>query len=165
MATFENVHETVLAFDFGFKTIGVAFGLSLTGSAQPLEPVNVKAGEPQWGEIDRHVQMWQPALLLVGLPFNMDGSESEMSLAARHFLAKLKDRYQIDTLGMDERLSTYAARDLLRQQDYNVEGKIASRSRQSNSKRRKRIKQTSVDSQAARLILESFFRQQGLYHQ
>ena len=79
----------VLAFDFGLRHIGVAVGQSVTKTASPLTTLNANQGTPKWSEVSTVIEEWQPATLLVGLPLNMDDSESEMSGLARAFADKL----------------------------------------------------------------------------
>ncbi len=100
-----------MAFDFGTTKIGVAVGQKITGTASPVAVVKARDGIPQWQAIDRLVKEWQPKVLVVGLPINMDGTESDMSKAATRFSRRLHGRYGIRIELMDERLSTFEARE------------------------------------------------------
>ena len=100
----------VLAFDFGLRHIGVAVGQSITSTANPLKTLEARNGRPDWAEIDEMIRQWQPAFLLVGLPINMDDSESEMSGRARQFGAALARRSAREVQMVDERLTSYASR-------------------------------------------------------
>ena len=100
-----------MAFDFGTTKIGVAVGQQITGTASPVAVVKARDGIPQWLAIDRLVEEWQPKVLVVGLPINMDGTESDMSKAAARFSRRLHGRYGIRIELMDERLSTFEARE------------------------------------------------------
>ena len=93
--------ETVLAFDFGLKQIGIAFGQTIT---------NQSTGIPNWDEIKTIVEEWNPNTLVVGLPINMDDSESDMSKLTRTFAKGLKDRIHKSVKLMDERLSSREAK-------------------------------------------------------
>lgn len=99
----------VLAFDYGTKRIGVALGILETQIAQPLTTIHVKKNIP-WNEIDTLMQAWKPKLLLIGTPLNMDGTEQAITIEARAFAKQLNERYHIAIEGVDERLSTRAAR-------------------------------------------------------
>lgn len=101
----------VLAFDFGLRHIGVASGQTVTASAGPLTTVAARNGKPDWEEITRLVRSWKPVRLIVGLPLNMDDSESDMSQRAREFAAALERRTGVSTELVDERLTTRAARE------------------------------------------------------
>jgi putative Holliday junction resolvase len=99
----------VLAFDFGLKVIGVAVGQSLTQSAEPLQPIAARNGKPDWRIIDQIISAWNVNRLVVGLPLNMDDTESDMSLRARRFAADLGTRSGLDVELVDERLSSREA--------------------------------------------------------
>lgn len=101
----------VLAFDFGLRHIGVASGQTITGSATPLTTLRARQGRPDWNEVVELVASWQPLRLLVGLPLNMDDSESDMSARARAFAAGLEQRTGIATQLVDERLTSRSARE------------------------------------------------------
>lgn len=98
-----------LAFDFGLKYIGVAVAERRHGTATPLSTVTARDGIPVWDRLDALVRDWEPEGFVVGLPLNMDDTESEMSDAARRFGARLGVRYGIDVEFVDERLSTFEA--------------------------------------------------------
>lgn len=110
MASPPQPHGYVLAFDFGLRHIGVASGQTITGSAGPLTTLRATGGRPDWPEVLKLIETWRPVRLLVGLPLNMDGTESDMSAAARSFARALEQRSGIATELVDERLSTRAAR-------------------------------------------------------
>ena len=67
--------RTVLTFDYGTKSIGVAVGQELTGTASLLSALKAQDGTPDWNLLEKLITDWQPQLLLVGLPLNMDGTE------------------------------------------------------------------------------------------
>ncbi|NBC22502.1 MAG: Holliday junction resolvase RuvX [Gammaproteobacteria bacterium] len=101
----------VIAFDFGLRHIGVAAGQTVTASASPLTTLKARDGKPDWPALLDLVRPWQPHTLIVGLPLNMDDSESGMSERARAFAAALARRTGIVTVLVDERLTTRAARE------------------------------------------------------
>ena len=129
--------ETVLAFDFGLKQIGIAFGQTITNQSTGIKIIKVKNGIPNWDEIKTIVEEWNPNTLIVGLPVNMDNSESEMSSLARTFAKNLKDRIHNSVKLMDERLSSREAKN---------KAKEASKS----------LDTTKTDHIAAALILQSY---------
>ena len=132
--------KVYLCFDFGLKRIGVAVGNDLLKQGQELAPVKAQDGSPVWTDIEKHIRDWQPKELLVGLPLNMDGSESDMSLRANKFGKRLKGRFNLVVHMVDERLSSYAAKsEHIAQNGYTDFGKH------------------SIDGAAACLILESWF--------
>ena len=79
--------KQLLAFDYGTKVIGVAYGQTLTSTTQALAPLKAQDGIPQWELIQQLIDEWQPNLLVVGLPLNMDGSPSELSQRQKNLRA------------------------------------------------------------------------------
>jgi putative Holliday junction resolvase len=104
--------SVILAFDFGLKHIGVATGQTITRSASPLTTLVAKNGKPNWRQVAELVRQWRPDQLIVGLPLNMDDSESEMSRKARTFAHKLHQQTGVEVCLMDERLTSFAARQI-----------------------------------------------------
>ena len=131
----------VLAFDFGLRRIGVACGDTLSRSAKPLEAVPAGPAGPQWPRIEALVREWQPGLAVVGLPYNVDGSESGMTAAARAFAAELGARSGLAVELVDERYSSLEAESMLRD------------ARESGARRR-RVARADIDAAAACVILE-----------
>ncbi len=118
--------RTALGFDYGLRRIGVAVGETLTGTARPLAVLE-GAGGPDWGGIDRLVGEWGPDALVVGIPYNLDGSPHALTRAAERFARRLAARYRLPVHRVDERLSTTAARGLIR--DARASGRLARRAR------------------------------------
>jgi putative Holliday junction resolvase len=98
--------KQVLSFDFGTKRIGVACGQTITGTANELPPIKAKDGIPDWKDIEQLIKEWQPDLILVGLPLNMDGSESQMSLRATKFGKRIHGMFGKQVEMIDERLTS-----------------------------------------------------------
>ncbi len=132
--------KTVLCFDYGTKSIGVAFGQSITQTANPLADLKAKDGIPNWDDIKELIDEWQPNLLLVGLPLHMDGSPSEIGVRAKKFANRLHGRFGLPFEMADERLSSFEAK-----------GEII------NQTGSRDFKKNNVDSLAAKIILESWF--------
>lgn len=103
----------IMAFDFGTGRMGVAVGQRLTQNSQALTPIKAKDGIPNWDDIQRLVNEWQPDAFVVGLPLNMDGSPSEMSRRANKFSNRLSARYQRPSFTQDERLTSYEAKGIV----------------------------------------------------
>lgn len=134
-----------LGFDFGLAWIGVAAGQTITGTATGITALRARDGIPDWQAIDTLVAEWRPVGFVVGIPYNMDGSDSEMGIRANKFRKRLHGRYGLPAEAVDERLSSREARSHLGLQSANL-----SRARQAN-----------IDSMAAQLILETFLNQQA----
>jgi putative pre-16S rRNA nuclease len=135
--------RTLIGFDFGKRYIGVAVGQELTGSASPLGSIKANDGIPNWPELEKFVKEWQPHLIVVGLPLNMDGTEQQLTLDAKKFGNRVKGRLGIDVVFQDERLTTADAKE-----------QLFSRGGYKN------LKKDNIDAESARLIIESFFEQQ-----
>lgn len=128
-----------LAFDYGTRNIGVAVGQKITKSATVLAPLLAKNAVPPWEEIDKLVKNWQPEALVVGVPYQINGSDLKVTPLAKNFIVELKKRYQLPVYAAEERLTTKAARE-----------KIFERGGY------KALQNESVDSLAAKLILEEW---------
>lgn len=135
----------LLGFDFGTRRIGVAVGQTVTGSATAVGTVAASQGVPDWSAVDTCIAQWSPRRLLVGLPYNMDGSETTTTAACRAFGEKLARRTGLPVVYVDERLTSAAAYDELR-------------SERRSGTRARRIRPRDVDANAARLILETWMR-------
>jgi putative Holliday junction resolvase len=133
----------VLAFDFGLRQIGVAVGNCLLRTSQPLAIVHAREGIPRWQQVEALVAEWQPDLLIVGDPLNMDGSDSELSARARKFARRLHGRLGLPVELADERLTSFEAKQASRERGHD-----------GNFKRR------PVDSEAAELILRAWLDRQ-----
>ncbi|WP_206403561.1 Holliday junction resolvase RuvX [Erwinia billingiae] len=133
-------HMTLLAFDFGTKSIGVAIGQQLTGTARPLAALKAQDGTPDWNRIEALLKEWEPDRVVVGLPLNMDGTEQPLTARARKFANRIHGRFGVQVDLHDERLSTVEARaELFERGGFRALGK------------------GSVDSLSAVIILESWF--------
>jgi len=131
---------TVLGFDYGTKSIGVAIGQSLTGSANPLLSIKAVDGIPKWEEIGMLLEEWKPDLVVVGLPLNMDGSEQDMTQRAKKFANRINGRFGVKIATQDERLTTADAKARL----FEMGGYKA-------------LTKGQVDAMSAVLIIESYF--------
>lgn len=136
--------RTVLAFDYGLSQIGVAVGNCLTSSTQPLTIIKAKNGSPHWPELEKLIREWQPDLVVVGDPLNMDGSDGAMGERARKFGQRLHGRFGLTVEMTDERLSSFEAKHSLHEQGHRGD-----------------YKASPVDSYAAELILQTWMRETG----
>jgi putative Holliday junction resolvase len=109
-------HKRLLGFDFGLKQIGVASGQTLTLSATGLTILKAVDGIPNWEQVEKLLAEWKPDLVVVGLPLNMDDSESDLSNRARKFARRLQGRFTVDVEMVDERLTSREAKSLGRDQ-------------------------------------------------
>jgi putative Holliday junction resolvase len=98
-----------LAFDFGTRRIGVASGNTLTQSASPLTTISAQ-GDARLAAIAALIAEWQPAALVVGVPFHPDGAAHVNTVRARRFGRLLQGRFKLPVHEVDERYTTVEAR-------------------------------------------------------
>jgi putative holliday junction resolvase len=134
--------ELILGFDYGTRRVGVACGNTLTGSARPLKTL-AHGARPPWDDIAQLVKEFNPSRLVVGLPYNMDGSDTALTQTVRDFAAQLQLKFSVPVVLVDERLSSRAAESDLRN------------ARASGLKRR-RVTHGDVDMAAAKLLVEQY---------
>ena len=134
----------ILAFDFGTRRIGVASGNTLSRVAQPLCTLECKQQQTPWPDIDKLIHDYLPSQLVVGLPYNDDGTPTGMTEPTQRFAQELATRTQLPVDLMDERHSSREA-----------ERELAWL-RRSGIKTR-RVRHDDVDKVAARVVLERWF--------
>ncbi len=100
--------QTILAFDFGEKRIGVAVGNTITKTAEPLKIIQEKKQQDKFQAIEKLITEWQPHSLVVGLPTHPDGAEHEMTQKTKRFGNQLKGRFQREVVLVDERYTSVA---------------------------------------------------------
>lgn len=98
--------ETLLAFDFGLKRIGVAIGNTLLRQAQPLTIISAATNDAKFAELGKLIAEWTPTRCIVGLPSHPDGTEHEMTVRCRRFANQLQGRFGVATVLVDERYSS-----------------------------------------------------------
>lgn len=140
-----GANRTLLGFDFGMKSIGVAVGQEITGTASPLPAFKADNGIPNWEHIQSIYDEWQPDLVIVGLPLNMDGTHQQVTFAAKKFANRLHAKFKVKVDTSDERLTTVDAKARL----FEMGGF-------------KKLSKQTVDSASACLILESWM-ERNLY--
>ena len=136
--------QRILAFDFGTRRIGVATGQQMLGTGQPLAMIPARDGIPDWRVIEQLLAEWQPDIVLVGLPLNMDDTENDMCARARKFGKRLHGRYHVPVEMVDERLTSFEAK-----------GEVMAAGGSRDFGRH------GVDDRAAVLILETWCREQA----
>ena len=137
--------RTLLGFDYGRKRIGVAVGQEITCTAKGLTTLNTTQAGPDWPAIDKLVKEWQPQLIVVGMPSNMDANlenrPHKLHNEVKDFGAQLAQRYNLAVEWIDEKLSSREAEQQL--------------SASQQTKKRKQDK-AQIDKLAAQVILQSY---------
>ena len=136
--------ETVLAFDFGVKRIGVAIGERRIGQARALLVIDEAANAPRFSAIGKLIAEWQARRLVVGRPLNEDGSSHEMTMRCERFAHQLEGRFGLPVNLVDERFSSLEADAQMRE----------STMRRTATWQQRKAK---IDAEAARIILQSWF--------
>ncbi len=131
---------TLLAFDFGTKRIGIAVGNTLLRRAHPLVTIADEKTDVRFAAIAALVKEWQPSALVVGLPSNDDGTPHQLTALCRRFANRLKGRFNLPTILLDERYTSLAASAQL-----NEEGIHGMKQK------------TLIDQYAAQQILQAYF--------
>ena len=122
-----DLPDTLIAFDFGTKRMGVASAQSVTAVGTPLAPVSARDGIPDWDRIEALMAEFRPQVIVVGNPLNMDGTASELGRLALKFARRLAARYPgIPVYRQDERLSTREARETLAEIGQQRRGRLPS---------------------------------------
>ena len=137
--------ETIIAFDFGLRRIGVAVGQQVTNSANPLGVVKNGEKGPDWDEIGNHIKDWHPARLIVGMPSHADGSASEIGAVVTEFIREL-DRFDLPIEAVDERYTSVEAEARLK--SLRAEG------------RRGQVRKGMIDAGAAVQIAERWLKKE-----
>ena len=131
--------RSVIGFDFGLKRIGLATGQTITGTASPLVTLQAVNNSPDWEGIAEQIRQWKPDALIVGIPYLLEGGESEITKAAYNFSRELERRFKLPVYTIDESLSSAEAEEQLRQ-----DKKIAKHNKH------------EIDKMAAAIIVQSW---------
>ena len=100
---------TFLAFDFGVKRTGVAFGTRMRGTASPQATIKAEGKAARFVQVTERIREWQPDALVVGVPYHPDGAPHENTARALKFARQLRGRYGLQVFEVDERYSTTEA--------------------------------------------------------
>lgn len=137
-----SVIKTYISFDVGTKRTGVAIGNDLTEVARGIDTItHHKNGSTNWQGVEEIIQTYKPDAAIVGVPYNIDGSDQEMTFVAKSFARKLSERFHLEHILVDEFLSSSEAKKQLKYSH-----------KHSNAKR------GDVDKKSAELILQDFLR-------
>jgi putative Holliday junction resolvase len=135
-----SIPGTLLAFDFGTRRIGIAVGNTVTATARPLTTIDDEKNDTRFAAIAALIKERQPAALVVGLPCNDDGTPHELTALCRRFANRLKGRFNLPTLLVDERYTSAAASTALGEEG--IHG---------------RKQKSLIDQYAAQQILQAYF--------
>lgn len=132
----------ILALDLGAKRIGVAVSDELQMTARGVSVFTRETTEKLLAAVQKLIEDFDAAALVIGLPLNFDGTESAGAIEARKIADYFTKHLSIPVYLQDERLTSREAEENLREQGYN----------------QKEIKKL-VDREAAAIILRDFISQ------
>ncbi len=105
--------ETLLAFDYGIRKLGVAIGNTVLRQSSPLEIIHDETRDARFCRIGQLIQSWQPQRLVVGLALDKDGTEQEATARCRRFARQLQGRFGLPVELVDERGSSLEAQEFV----------------------------------------------------
>lgn len=132
--------ETIMAFDFGEKRIGVAVGNTVSARAEALTTIEAEGNAPRLAAVRHLVKEWQPARFVVGEPTHEDGRPHELLPLVRKFGNRLHAQFRLPVDYVNEYLSSAEAA-----------------ARLAASGVRGRAQKARIDAVAAQVILQSWF--------
>ena len=128
----------IVAFDYGEKKIGVAVGQTETNTSSPLQIIlNNKNNKVNWNKLSFLLNEWKPDLVIIGKPLNMDGTDSEIMKKVEKFVKHLKTIYDAQYEFIDERLTTFEAKEILIENKSDI-----------------------VDANAAKILIDNWFNKE-----
>lgn len=105
-----------MGIDYGDKRIGIAFTDLLCVLANPYEVYKNVDEEQTLQHIKDLAKEMQVSEIILGLPLNMDGTEGERTCVTKQFGNKLAEFTNLPIIYVDERLSSYEAEEMLKDQ-------------------------------------------------
>lgn len=131
----------IIGLDLGTKTLGVAVSDNTQTIATGLTTLRFEENKPEMSidELKDIINYYNPYLIVIGLPKNMNNTLGDAVIRTRNFIEILNNNFDIKVVEQDERLSSVSANNILIQADL------------SRKKRKK-----NVDTIAATIILQSY---------
>ena len=117
-------------------------GNSFTKIAHPLLTIESQINTERFKIIENLLKKWNSDFVVVGIPLNDDGSENKLTKLARKFADKIHNKFNLPVFSIDERFTSLEAESILREQGIKI-----------------RKNKELVDQIAAKIILESYFRE------
>ena len=132
----------IIGFDFGQRRIGVAVGNNVSKTAQALITIESATNNQKFEAIQKIMEEWMPVSIVVGVPFNVDGSEHKVTNLSKKFAKQLEEKYSLPTHLIDERYTSIEASHELKDKKIDV-----------------KKKKLLIDQIAAKIILQSYLDQ------
>lgn len=132
----------IIGFDFGQRRIGVAIGNNISKTAQALITIESSTNNQIFEAIQKIMDEWRPISIVVGVPFNVDGTEHKVTNLSKKFAKQLEQKYLLPTHLIDERYTSIEANHELKDKKIDL-----------------RKKKLLIDQIAAKIILQSYLDQ------
>jgi len=129
----------IICLDVGSKTIGVAVSDELGITAQGVTTIERKELRSDLDKLEEIINTYKPSEIVVGIPYNLDGSMGERAKQITGFAQRIRNRFSLPVVFWDERFSTFGAERVLLEADL-------------SRKRRKKV----IDKVAAVFILQGY---------
>lgn len=136
--------ERIMGLDVGDKTIGVSVSDLLQMTAQGITTIKRESKEKDYKALEEFINEYNIKKVVVGLPKNMNGTLGPQGEKTMKFAEKLKNKYKVEIIYEDERLTTMAAEKLL------ISGDV-----------RREKRKDVIDKVAATFILQSYLDRKG----
>ena len=108
------INQRLMGLDLGDKTIGIALSDTRRKVASPHSTLKRKDWKTDSNALVNLVETYDVGGFILGMPYNMNGSEGERCQITRKFANKFLSFYDLPLVLWDERLSTKAATDIMR---------------------------------------------------
>jgi len=134
----------IMALDYGLVRIGIALSDLTQTIANGVETYQRTSLQKDLAHLDQFIKENNVGKIIMGLPLNMDGSESSQTLKTKEFAELLKEKFNLEVELLDERLTSMLAEKVLLSADV---------SRQ----KRKNV----IDKMSATIILQDYLDRQN----
>lgn len=132
----------IMGLDYGSKTVGVAISDDMQITAQPVETIVRERSNKlrkTYQRLEELIGQYEVGMIVIGKPLNMNGTEGEMVQAVKSFSDELSRRTELETVLIDERLTTAEADRILKDTGVAISGR-----------------KEHIDKMAAAIILQTY---------
>ncbi len=143
----------ILCIDYGHRRVGLAYADSELKVAVPIAAAAEGSPEARLGHIAREVAERKIGKIVVGYPYNMDGSVGFKAREVDDFIAVLEEKFGLPVVRFDERLSSFQA-----ESDYSA---VSRAGKKSVAARKKLRRSGDIDSRASAIILREYLESGG----
>ena len=138
----------LLGIDYGHKRIGLAYAETSLGVAVPIPAAVQPSLEARLAQIADTIKNRKIEKIIVGYPYNMDGTVGAKAREVDEFIGKIKPLFGLPIDRTDERLSSFQA-----ERDYFA---MTPKTKKSVAARKKHRKSGDIDSRACALFLQEY---------